>query len=361
MRFLARACAVSLCVTVFAAASAGVLLEPTQAPDWQVSEWINGDPGSISDHRGKVILIDFFQLWCPGCNDFSIPLFQKWTEEFGSRDDVLVVSIHTVFEGHEMQTPQLLRSFVVEKGITHPVGIDAYPSKNARVPVTMDRYETGGTPHIAIIDQSGKLRFSHFGRFDPEPVERFITRVIDEAKDRKSRPRRTSQTQRPRSQPVTPPVATPPAPPRAEPEAPKEDKPESPGELDKQMSGSYKLRFEQLSRSCGEPGQPVEVITQVSVYEDRIVAKFSRAYLGIRMLTADFDSSSSHFEADVQQQGQEKGGVAVDLSVQVSGRMTIIGDNPEIEYDYYVDQRSQDGKFDCVIEGRGNGIRFRNR
>ena len=175
---------------------AGVVLEPSSAPEWKVSEWINGDPGKLANHRGKIVLIDFFQLWCPGCNDFSIPLFQEWEQKFGVRDDVLVVSIHTVFEGHEDQTPERLREFVAEKGITHPVGIDAYAVPGAVVPVTMDRFETGGTPHIAIVDKEGRLRFSHFGRFDPQPVERFIERLFEEKKSLniKSTPRTKKKT-----------------------------------------------------------------------------------------------------------------------------------------------------------------------
>ena len=83
---------------------AGVVKRPYPAPEWEVSKWLNGDPGSLKENRGRVILIDFFQLWCPGCNRFSIPIFREWEEKYGSRDDILIVSIHTVFEGHASQT-----------------------------------------------------------------------------------------------------------------------------------------------------------------------------------------------------------------------------------------------------------------
>ena len=178
MRVVAVLGIVCLVLATGVSAMAGVLLEPTNAPDWVVSEWLNGDPGRLADQKGKVVLIDFFQLWCPGCNSFSIPLFEKWEEKYADRDDVVIFSIHTVFEGHELQTPDHLRNFVKEKRIEHPVGIDTYVTKDAEVPVTMDLYKTGGTPHIVIIDRHGKLRFSHFGRFDPGPVEAFIDRIL---------------------------------------------------------------------------------------------------------------------------------------------------------------------------------------
>ena len=37
-----------------------------KAPEWEISEWINSEPLSIAALKGKVIVIDFFQLWCPG-------------------------------------------------------------------------------------------------------------------------------------------------------------------------------------------------------------------------------------------------------------------------------------------------------
>jgi thiol-disulfide isomerase/thioredoxin len=370
MRFSIRICALSLAAILLAGISqtaAGVLLEPIDAPQWKVSEWINGDPGRLADQRGKLVLINFFQMWCPGSNEFSLPLFEDWAEMYGERDDVVVVSIHTVFEEHDAQTPEQLRWFIEEMGITHPVGIDAYEGKDAVVPITMDRYQTGGTPHIAIVDKEGQLRFSYFGRFDREPVEHFIERVLEE-KDKKLNVKSTPR-KKPRSKRSTPGRAaqreTAPQKPEhiddPEPESEEEGEEEPPEEPDAELTGSYKLRFEQLSKTCGNPLRPIEVITQVTVHEDRIEASFSRPFLGMRRLTVDFDAGSGHFEADLEQQAKEKGDVEVELSLQVSGRFVSIADPPELEFDYYLDERSTDGTFDCTIEGRGGGPRFRSR
>jgi len=363
MRCSARTCLILLLAAVCSTVPAGVLLEPTPAPEWKVSDWINGDGGKLGDYRGQVVLIDFFQLWCPGCQEFSVPLFNRWTEEFGSRDDVVVISIHTVFEGHNQQSSSRLRRFVTEMGITHPVGIDSYKNQGDDVPITMDRYETGGTPHVAIVDHNGMLRFSHFGRFDPAPVERYITRLLEDhekkLRNTKSTPRRTGNKSRQRPTPPPPPQAQP-KPQEQEEDSDSEDqKPKD--EIDRELSGSFKLRFEPLSRSCGDIGQPVEVITQVSVYQTKIVAKFSRAYLGIRSLTATYDATSGDIEAAVDQPAKERGNIAVELSLQLNGRLLIIENEPELDFDYYLDKRNEDGSFDCTIEGRGGGKRFRSR
>ncbi len=153
---------------------------PRVAPEWSVSEWINSSALQLSDLKGKVVVIDFFQLWCPGCNAFSIPLMHKWEQDFAteaSQGKIQFVSIHTVFEGFDYQNPAKLKQFLRRKRIHHPVGVDrAIPGD--RIPQTMRLFRTSGTPEMAIIDKKGIIRFQEFGGFNFQPVERLIRRLI---------------------------------------------------------------------------------------------------------------------------------------------------------------------------------------
>ncbi len=151
-----------------------------KAPEWVVSEWINGSGTSLHDLRGKVVVVEFFQLWCPGCNKFSIPLMKKWTQTFHTEieeGDLTILSIHTVFEGHDYQTPERLRAFVKEKGIHHLVGVDHHNS-GEHLPETMKRYNTMGTPEVAIIDQNGLIRMQEFGGFNSDEAEQLIRHLL---------------------------------------------------------------------------------------------------------------------------------------------------------------------------------------
>jgi thiol-disulfide isomerase/thioredoxin len=151
-----------------------------KAPEWEISEWINSEPLSLSGLKGKVIVIEFFQLWCPGCNSFSIPLMHHWEQLFkneASQGRIAFVSIHTVFEGHDFQTPKRLRSFLKKKGINHAVGIDRHID-GKRLPETMRRYNTMGTPEMAIIDKHGTIRLQRFGFFEPAYGEGLIRTLL---------------------------------------------------------------------------------------------------------------------------------------------------------------------------------------
>ena len=155
-----------------------------KAPQWDILEWINGDGGNVDTLRGKVIIIDFFQLWCPGCNKFSGPLMKIWQDKFASdiaAGHLTLVKIHTVFEGHKYQTVERLKTYVKEEGITIPVGIDRHVG-DRRLPETMTRYKTRGTPEMVIIDGNGAIQFKEFGYFDPAGAELMIARMINQAR-----------------------------------------------------------------------------------------------------------------------------------------------------------------------------------
>ncbi len=104
---------------------------------------------------------------------------EKWNQQYGGREDIQLVGIHTVFEGHSQQTPKRLRQYVKEKNITYPVGADDHVS-NQRTPETMIRYHTRGTPEMAIIDKKGKIRCQHFGSFNTDVVEKLINTLLNE-------------------------------------------------------------------------------------------------------------------------------------------------------------------------------------
>jgi len=90
-----------------------------------------------------------------------------------------MLSIHTVFEGHDYQTTPRLRKFLKERDIRRLVGVDRH-KRSKEIPETMRRYRTRGTPEMAIIDKHGNIRFQHFGGFNPEPVEKYIHKLLDE-------------------------------------------------------------------------------------------------------------------------------------------------------------------------------------
>ncbi len=181
--FAAAFCLLAFCVNQSALARPSLMPVPRLAPEWIISEWLNGEATSLRDLRGKVVVVDFFQLWCPGCNSFSIPLLKRWEQVFAApiaAGHLQIVSIHTVFEGHDYQNPTKLKKFLKRKRIHHLVGIDRHaPGEHA--PQTMRLFGTMGTPEMAFIDHTGTIRFQEFGGFDVERAEALLRALLKEA------------------------------------------------------------------------------------------------------------------------------------------------------------------------------------
>ena len=133
------------------------------APDLQVSAWLNTpEPVTLAGLSGKVVLLEVFQMLCPGCVEFSLPQAGRVRAMFAP-EDVAVIGLHSVFEHHEAQGSEAaLSAFLHEYRIGFPVGIDRQ-SETGGLPLTMAAYNLQGTPTTLLIDRQGRLRAHHFG------------------------------------------------------------------------------------------------------------------------------------------------------------------------------------------------------
>ncbi|MEH6631205.1 MAG: redoxin domain-containing protein [Halopseudomonas aestusnigri] len=133
-----------------------------KAPELQVEQWMNSKADiSLENCLGKVVLIEAFQMLCPGCVEHGLPQAQKAYQLF-SPDDLVVLGLHTVFEHHAAMGPESLKAFLHEYRISFPVGIDT-PADKGQVPKTMASYQLQGTPSLILIDRRGYLRRQKFG------------------------------------------------------------------------------------------------------------------------------------------------------------------------------------------------------
>jgi hypothetical protein len=135
----------------------------TMAPELDTAGWLNGPPQTLEALRGRVVLIETFQMLCPGCVSHGLPQAQRVHRSL-SGSELSVIGLHTVFEHHEVMGRDALEVFLSEYRIEFPVGIDRHDGD--QIPRTMQRYALRGTPSTLLIDRAGRLRFSAFGAVD---------------------------------------------------------------------------------------------------------------------------------------------------------------------------------------------------
>ncbi len=146
------------------------------APELAVSQWFNAEgPITLAALRGKVVVIEAFQMLCPGCVAHGLPQAQQIHAVF-PKDKVAVLGLHTVFEHHDAMTPVSLKAFIHEYQLRFPIGVDQPgPSE---LPMTMQAYAMRGTPSLIIIDQRGRLRANHFGQANDMQVAYQISALV---------------------------------------------------------------------------------------------------------------------------------------------------------------------------------------
>lgn len=149
------------------------------APALHVSEWINADKHiTLADLRRRVVVLHAFQMLCPGCVSHGIPQAINIFNAF-SRDDVVVLGLHTVFEHHAVMGPDALKVFMHEYRIPFPVGIDN-AILGSDLPMTMQAYGFRGTPSMVVIDRNGPVRLNHFGMLDDLRVGALLGQLVTE-------------------------------------------------------------------------------------------------------------------------------------------------------------------------------------
>ena len=149
------------------------------APPLRVSAWFNTEDAITLDAlRGRVVVLHAFQMLCPACVSHGLPQAAKVHRLF-SRDDVVVLGLHTVFEHHAAMAPHALEAFLHEYRVPFPVGVDE-PAAAGGIPATMQAYGLRGTPSLVVIYRQGAVRFEHFGVIDDMQLGALLGMLVSE-------------------------------------------------------------------------------------------------------------------------------------------------------------------------------------
>lgn len=140
------------------------------APSLAVTEWLRGKPTSLDALKGKVVLLDFFQIICSGCRR-AHPQIVRMQDRYRA-EGLEVLGLAVAFEHESAQTPQHIRKYVGENQFPYPVAIDE------GLVATFNRYRARGTPFTAVIDRKGHIRYLDFFRLNR--VESIVQQLLAE-------------------------------------------------------------------------------------------------------------------------------------------------------------------------------------
>jgi len=141
-----------------------------------VQDWVNGDPVSDAELRGKVVLLDFWAVWCGPCIA-TFPHLREWNEKYAAKG--LVIIGVTKYYKHEWddeakrtKQAQSPDEFTAEKEQGTLVKFAEHHMLKHRFAVMsrdsgFDReYGVTGIPQAVIIDRTGTVRMIRVGSGD---------------------------------------------------------------------------------------------------------------------------------------------------------------------------------------------------
>lgn len=134
------------------------------APDFTLKT-MDGEPFTLSEHKGKIIVLNIWATWCPPCRE-EIPDFIEIQNEM--REDVLFLGVSMDETGWDV-----VRPFAEEFGINYPLVVDDGTVTQKYGPIM-------GIPMSFIINREGEVAYVIPGMVRKEVLQSTLDELIAE-------------------------------------------------------------------------------------------------------------------------------------------------------------------------------------
>lgn len=134
------------------------------APDFTV-EMLDGSKVTLSELRGKVVLVGFWATWCPPCRLELSHMQKDVIDRFAGKDLVVL----PISRGEKRKT---VEDYIAKMGYTFPIGLDGDQS-------IYKKYASNYIPRSFVVGRDGKVVYVAVG-YD-EQIAKEIDTAISEA------------------------------------------------------------------------------------------------------------------------------------------------------------------------------------
>lgn len=166
-------------VTVFSAVqslngpgkSKGLLPPESRKPTTLAMPTLDGKEWSLADHKGRVVLVNYFATWCPPCVH-EMPELRKVATEFAPRGlDGAMVSLDKDADRNRPRE-DVLKEFLSYEPLPFPILLPPPESPVIR--------EISTIPQAFLVDKQGRIAWHIVGAVDAKTLRPLIEKLLAE-------------------------------------------------------------------------------------------------------------------------------------------------------------------------------------
>jgi thiol-disulfide isomerase/thioredoxin len=160
------------------------------APAIDPMEWVNGDPETLESLKGKVVLLDFWAVWCGPCIA-TFPHLKHLDAEYGPKgltiigvtrqynfgwDDAASNASRAAEPVTLEEEMAMLEKFIAKHELTHRTMVTPKDSP------MQSEYQVTGIPHAVLLDKQGNVRLVKIGSGakNAEEIEAMVQTLLAE-------------------------------------------------------------------------------------------------------------------------------------------------------------------------------------
>ncbi len=122
-------------------------------------------PITLSDFKGKVVLLDFWATWSAGCK-IEMPWFVEFDGKY-RRNGLAAIGVSMDEEGWAIVAP-----YLDAHAVSYPIVLGDSD--------VADRYSVAALPVTLLIDRNGKVAARHYGVVDKAGLDSEIRKLLKE-------------------------------------------------------------------------------------------------------------------------------------------------------------------------------------
>lgn len=138
------------------------ILAADPAPAWQL-QTLDGSTRKLSDYKGKVVLLDFWAMWCVPCKA-QFPHLIELQKTYGP------AGLQIIGISEDEAPSSTIQAFVKRNGIDYPI-VRSNPG-------VVSAYKAQGLPTLVLVDRQGNISAHHVGPMPRTILEKKIREVL---------------------------------------------------------------------------------------------------------------------------------------------------------------------------------------